>query len=171
MPKPRAEKVADIVRDAGGRLIGRTRLQKLAYFLELTGLGEGFDFEYRHYGPYSEELAAAARMADFLGYLAEAETSTNWGGFYSIYTTTNKSPSTMNAARLTIAQLGAKADPVELELAATAVFFAVEGNPDPWRETAQRKPEKAEGHRLENAKALYKAIRNIETPRPLPDIG
>ena len=53
------DKVADIIRDAGGKVVGRTRLQKLGYLLELSGLGDGFSFEYRHYGPYSEELAAA----------------------------------------------------------------------------------------------------------------
>jgi hypothetical protein len=130
-----------------------------------------FDFEYRHYGPYSEDLAAAARVADFLDYLDEAETRTNWGGTYSIYTTKDKSPSANVAARLKVAEYGAKADPIELELAATAAFFAVEGNPDPWGETAKRKPEKAEGRRLANAKDLYKKLRNIRTPKRLPEIA
>ena len=170
-PKDDGQKSADIVRDAGGRLVGRTRLQKLTYFLELAGLGEGFVFEYRHYGPYSEELANAARGADFLGYLDEADMPTNWGGFYSVYTTENKSPSTSDVARLSIAQVGAKADPVELELAATAAFLAVEGSFDPWGETARRKPEKAEGSRLANARALYKSLRAIKTPKKLPDIS
>ena len=57
------EKAADIVRAAGGRVVGRTRLQKIGYLLELAGLGEGFPYAYRYYGPYSEErlTAAAAR--------------------------------------------------------------------------------------------------------------
>ena len=36
------DKAAAIVRDAGGRIVGRTKLQKIAYLLELSGLGEGF---------------------------------------------------------------------------------------------------------------------------------
>ena len=54
-----AQAAARIVSDAGGSLIGRTRLQKIAYLLELSGTGAGFPFEYRHYGPYSEKLATA----------------------------------------------------------------------------------------------------------------
>ena len=34
------EKVAAIIRDAGGKIVGRTRLQKTGYLLELAGLGE-----------------------------------------------------------------------------------------------------------------------------------
>ena len=61
MPRKRdTEKVADIVRDAGGKIVGRTRLQKIGYLLELSGLGEGFSFDYRHYGPFSEERVGGA---------------------------------------------------------------------------------------------------------------
>src|SRR5580693_3962979 len=82
------QKVADIVHDAGGEVVGRTRLQKIAYLLELAGLGEGFDFEYRHYGPYSDQLAAATRLAGAFGLIKEEERPTAWGGFYSVYTAT-----------------------------------------------------------------------------------
>ena len=58
-----AVKVAAIVRDAGGRIVGRTRLQKVAYLLSIAGLEEGLPFTYKHYGPYSEDLASAARDA------------------------------------------------------------------------------------------------------------
>src|SRR5690349_2175915 len=80
------ERVADIIRDAGGRIVGRTRLQKITYLLEVAGLGEGFSFEYRHYGPYSEDLASAARLAAILDYISEDEQPASWGGRYSIYT-------------------------------------------------------------------------------------
>ncbi len=75
------ERVAQIVSDLGGRVVGRTKLQKIAYLLEATGLGEGFSFEYRHYGPYSEELTSAARSARLLGLLTEDECPTTWGDF------------------------------------------------------------------------------------------
>ena len=59
-----------IVRDAGGEIVGRTRLQKTAYLLEVTGLGSGVYFAYRHYGPYSEDLAlSAARGVVFVSIL------------------------------------------------------------------------------------------------------
>ncbi len=162
------ERVAQIVLDAGGRVVGRTKLQKIAYFLEATGLGDGFTFEYRHYGPYSEDLTGASRIARMFGVLTEEEHATNWGGFYSIYTV--QGPTSGETARTRIARIAAAADPIELELAATAAFLASEGNNDPWGETARRKPEKASSARLVGAKALYRQLRKITTPRDLPAI-
>ena len=49
--------VPGLVRAAGGEVVGKVRLQKLVYLLEQLGLISGYSFEYRHYGPYSEELA------------------------------------------------------------------------------------------------------------------
>ena len=65
------QEAADIIRDAGGQIVGRTRLQKIAYLLEATGLGSGFEFEYRHYGPYSEQLADAVSVSRRLSIIAE----------------------------------------------------------------------------------------------------
>jgi hypothetical protein len=170
--KPNIKKVADIIHDAGGKVVGRTRLQKLGFLLELSGLGEGFSFEYRHYGPYSEELAAAARDAKLLGLVSEEEYPTSWGGFYSVFKISV--PSSTNFAegsRFQMAREAVQADPIELELAATEAFLSIEGTPDPWKEVAKRKPEKAGGGRLENAKALYRRLQHIKTPKPLPQIG
>ena len=74
-----ARLVAAIVRDAGGRVVGRTRLQKMAFILEASGLGSGFPFIYKHYGPYSEELSNASRTAAILGILKETESPASWG--------------------------------------------------------------------------------------------
>jgi uncharacterized protein YwgA len=175
MPQPHdrksdVHKAADIVRAAGGRIVGRTRLQKLAYILELSGLGEGFPFQYYHYGPYSEELSIAVRNAALLGLLQEEEHATTWGGFYSVYTTPDTSASTPDSARHQLAQRAVDADPVELELAATAAFLATEGISDPWAMTAKLKPEKSEGGCLNRAKILYRKLSEVATPRPLPNI-
>ena len=78
--RPDAEKAADIIRHAGGQVVGKTRLQKMAYLLEMTGLGVGFPFEYRHYGPYSEELADGIASASFWDLISEEEHTANWGG-------------------------------------------------------------------------------------------
>ena len=63
--------VREIIADAGGSIAGRTRLQKSAYFLEVGGVGAGFDFSYHYYGPYSEELATAASDAKALKLINE----------------------------------------------------------------------------------------------------
>ena len=81
------KKAARIVRDAGGRLVGRTRLQKVAYLSQLAGFTRDFPFEYRHYGPYSEELAEAMEIAVGLDIVQEDEKESASGAWYSIYST------------------------------------------------------------------------------------
>jgi uncharacterized protein YwgA len=165
------EKVANIVRDAGGSVIGRTRLQKVAYLLELAGLGEGFSFRYKHFGPYSEDLNVAAQMGDLLGALEEEEKIAKWGGSYSIYSTDKAEDEMSSSVRKELAVIASSADSIELELAATAAFiFSVEKIADAWQETARRKPEKATATRLNKAKQLYLKLAQIETPRRLPVI-
>ena len=163
------ERAVQIVLDSGGRVVGRTRLQKIAYLLEAAGLGEGFSFEYRHYGPYSEELASAARSARLLGAMTEEEHSTTWGGFYSIYIAS--SCTFGDCARTQLASIAAASDAVELELAATAAFLASQGIVDPWGETVKRKPEKANPTRLSGAQKLYRLLQTVPTPKTLPAIA
>jgi len=165
------EKAAAIVRDAGGKIVGRTRLQKIGYLLELAGLGEGFSFEYRHYGPYSEELASAARDANALELLSEEEYPATWGGLYSVFTSPPAAtPEGVNPSRMRLVREAADASAIELELAATAAFLSDAGSRDPWGDTARFKPDKAQGGRLENAKVLYQRLQQIETPKRLPRI-
>jgi uncharacterized protein len=161
-----SQRIAAIIADAGGRVVGRTRLQKIAYLLTITGLESGLAFSYKHYGPYSEDVATGARVGNLLGDLQEDEHAATWGGSYSIYTT--QSPSSENESRRQLAGIAAEADAIELELAATAVFLAKEGYPDPWMETARRKPEKAGGERLARSKQLLRSLSRIPTPIDLP---
>lgn len=166
---------ARMVDDAGGQLVGRTRLQKVAYLTQLAGFPVGFEFEYRHYGPFSEELATAMEIAGGLGLVQEEERRADWGGRYSVYRSHGKTGADNMRTRFVSA--AAKIDAVELELAATAAFlFAVEGigrvQPgDPWVQTAQLKPEKAIDGRLDRARAAYNKLRVLSTPVPLPPIG
>jgi uncharacterized protein YwgA len=169
--KSNEENAADIIRDAGGQIVGRTRLQKMAYLLEITDLGCGFSFEYRHYGPFSEELANAIEEAKFWDLITEEEHIALWGGSYSIYKAAASAPlSGIDPARIELIQNAKDANPIELELAATAAFLkVVENDPDPWSETKRRKPEKAEKF-LANAQVLYEKLRSVKTPKPLPAI-
>jgi uncharacterized protein len=165
-----AHRAAAIVRDAGGHIVGRTKFQKIGFFLEAAGVGSGFPFRYKHYGPYSELLAAAAQHAAALRLIVENEVVATWGGQYSTFSTQMATDPSMHPARAQLAQEMANADAVELELAATAAFLAYEGFPDPWAETARRKPEKAEDGRLERARQLYLRLRQIPAPHLLPAI-
>lgn len=171
MPLRSTQKVAAIISDAGGRVVGRTRLQKVAYLLSVTGFDDGFSFHYKHYGPYSEELATAARLGNLLGDLKEEEQLASWGGTYSIFSAQVPADRAGGEERRLFAHAAAESDAVELELAATAVFLSKEGYQNPWEETARRKPEKADEVRVEGAKALLRALSSIASPIPLPEIA
>ena len=163
-----AEKIKAIIRDAGGEIVGRTRLQKIAYLLTATGLEDGFSFAYKHYGPFSDDVAKGARVGSLLGQIQEEERPTAWGGFFSIYRVGELATPDTCDVRRSLVQTAVAADAVELELAATAVFLANEGIEDPWGETARRKPEKSEGQRLQRAKQLLQQLQELQTPKPLP---
>jgi uncharacterized protein YwgA len=163
------DKVRNVIRDAGGRIVGRTKLQKISFFLEAAGLGEGFEFKYKHYGPFSEELATATEDAVALRSISEKILPASWGGFYSDFSLASAESPTGVPERLKMAKAAAEADSVELELAATALFLSNEVA-DPWKETARRKPEKAAGDRLRKAKELYRMLRSL-APNRLPSIA
>jgi uncharacterized protein len=168
MTSQSAREAAKIVADAGGEIVGRTRLQKIAYLLEIAGIGAEFQFEYRHYGPFSDGLAAASRDARLSGLISEETRVADWGGSYSVYRSVDPLPSDASRRRLEFIGKAMQADSVVLELAATAVFLAKDGCRDAWAETTRRKPDKADGGRLEKAKALYRELKYIA---PLPEVA
>ena len=156
----RAQQAASIVADAGGQLVGRTRFQKIAYLLEVAGLGDGFDFEYRHYGPFSEALAESVSNATLLGLLGEEKRATSWGGVYSVYqfdNTRDHQDARPDRRRELISEL-INTNSVQLELAATAVFLDRKNYDDPWEEVSRRKPEKSSPENLAGAKALLASL-------------
>lgn len=169
-------RAARIVREAGGELIGRTRLQKVVYLTQLAGFEDEFDFEYRHYGPFSEDLATGMEIAAGLGVVEEEEKRAEWGGWYSIYRATEKTPEPVAKDRSTFVAAAGRIGAIELELAATAAFlYTKEGivppQGDPWEATRELKPDKATPDRLERAKAAYRVLRTQQTPRKLPPIA
>jgi uncharacterized protein YwgA len=163
-----------IIQDAGGELVGRTRLQKVAYLMQLAGFGDELAFEYRHYGPFSQDLARGMDIATAFGTVKEVEAQADWGGWYSIYSVESAGQSE-NPARAAFVQEAKKMGAIELELAATAAYlFAVEEigrkrKGSPWAETRRRKPSKAAEGRLERAMAAYEKLRiAVKTPSALP---
>lgn len=162
--------VAHIVELAGGRIVGRTRFQKIGYLLEALGLGSGFEFSYRHYGPYSSDLASDMKIASLIGLVKEQEQPASWGGTYSIYETTNSCLDDENPASK-VAAICANANAIDLELAATAVFLAQEDFDDPWAETARRKADKVNRRGLDEAKALVIKLFGVSTPAELPPLA
>lgn len=164
----KSKKATSIIADSGGKIIGRTRLQKITYLLSVAGMEKEFKFSYKHYGPYSEELANALVIGNLLGEFQETEHPANWGGTYSIFEITKPVSSSTNALRSEFAKAIVDKNAIELELAATAVFLAKDGYPDPWEETARRKPEKSSSSHLNGAKRILDRLRAIDTPEQIP---
>jgi len=161
--RDRLKPIAQIIRDAGGSIVGRTKLQKTAYLLKLAGFEDRYQFGYKHYGPFSEGLAEAAELAAAFDVITERQLRATWGGAYSVYEA-DGAPSD-DPARVRLARAAAGADAVLLELAATAAYLADEGKTRPWSETAERKPDKAADGRLERAKGLYVGLRTASGNR------
>lgn len=176
MSKPGLEPhlvAARLVDEAGGQLVGRTRLQKVACLAKLAGFLDTFQFEYRHYGPFSEGLAGSMEIASGLHFVEEKEERADWGGWYSIYRKTPTTPAGTDHDRRVFITKAAEIGPILLELAATAAFLHdTEGleAEAAWAETARRKPDKADAGRLDMAKKAYKQLLALPTPRPLPAI-
>jgi uncharacterized protein YwgA len=156
--------VARIVSLNGGKLVGKTRLQKSAYLLESCGVGFGFDFTYHYYGPYSEELSLWADVSEALDSVKVEHARTEYGASYPIYKT-QKGQVDVNecdTTRSNILKVLSRYGTIELELAATAVFLANNGYRDnPWDETIIRKATKATPERVRKAKALLEEIQEF----------
>jgi uncharacterized protein YwgA len=159
---------AKLVGDAGGEVVGKTRIQKAAYFLEKMGLGHGFDFYYKHYGPYSDELSNALHYARELGLTVEENKRAAWGGLYTIFRNAEEIAVSDNDVRKRVLGIARQANPVALELAATALFLKCEGEDSPWAEVRNLKPTKASRDNVTLAKKLYEEFQAIPTPQTLP---
>jgi len=184
MPEESAlqQQVRRIISDAGGELIGRIRLQKIAFLMTEAGFLSDFSFEYYHYGPYSEALDAAVKQACADKVVSEEEKATEWGTPYYIYRPgdDNAVANTENAAAEQEKNFvtAAKAFPsVVLELAATTLYlYRREGfdrgdKGNPWLETERRKKFKAREGRLRKAYEAYEALRLLPAQDRLPEIA
>jgi len=156
--------IADVIHLNGGKLVGKTRLQKTFYFLELYGLGSGLDFQYHHYGPYSEDLSLGVDDAVALDVL-----SLDWkvgnNSPYAVFSVAShgslRDDDKTKSRKIVLSVLD-KYDSVSLELAATADFLSKVGyEDDPWAETRLRKSTKATGDRMEKAKALLSELQSL----------
>lgn len=163
--------IQEVLVAADGQLVGRTRLQKTVYVLELCGLGYDFHFHYKYYGPYSEDLTLSVKDAELDGLVKESEEIAQWGGHYSIFSLCERpSDAQVDQRAIEIVKLTKRSDPVTLELAATAAFLKLSGVDDFWAETKKRKPQKATAERIAKAKSLWSDLKKVDVPQRLPDI-
>jgi uncharacterized protein YwgA len=145
-----------------GELIGRTRLQKTAFLLERCGMGSGLEFDYRHYGPFSADLARGCDDAEFDGRLKMVERPGSREMPYTVFTTKEPAPdrlgniSAPDVRALLTAMRGCS--DIVLEVAATIVYLRELGG-DPIEEVKILKPHKATERRIFQAKELIRQLR------------
>ena len=146
------------------KLVGRVRLQKIAYLLQKLGLKEAqaLDFSYHHYGPYSEQVDSARWFADAAGLIEETRARRKLdSATYSIFEMGNaaKDLPEFPAEFAIKVQDWAQRDPIVLELAATVHWLAAEEKVEDWKkELRRRKTWKVENGRLEKALELLKEL-------------
>jgi uncharacterized protein YwgA len=151
------ESISKIIQLYGGELVGKTRLQKSAYFLERFGVGFGFDFEYHHYGPYSDELSIASDDANALGIVNIEWSETKSGNSFAIFRSGEVpvAEDENDERREKIIDKLRHYNSIDLELAATSDFLKNNGYPDdPWAEVKVRKATKSSPGRIESAQRL-----------------
>ena len=155
--------VAALIHLAGGRVVGKTRLQKIAYLLEAKALGFGLDFDYHNFGPFSPDLAFAADDAESLGYVRTKEQLGLHSVPYTIFRSTDEAPkfekSEKLKARRDALNIMKNHSALVLELAATAVYLKYNGYPESfWNEVKKRKSLKATSQRVALAKKLMRDL-------------
>ena len=155
--------IAEIVSAAGGKIVSKIRLQKIAYLIDQVSGDHSFDFVYYHYGPYSRDVENAVVDAKASNLIQEQELSrVTDGAKYSIFTMTkpveNYHVLKQGKLRELVADLS-KENATVLELAATAHWLVKYENIDSWdTEIKRRKGSKNDNGRLEKAIALLQKL-------------
>lgn len=159
--------VADVVAAAGDKIVGRIRMQKVFYLLDQLGLNSGFDYEYRHYGPYSADLSEAIEDAKaFAGLQEETHRRQSDGVPYSVFKLVASDRRVMPnigslpaaTVRNALAKMNRRSATV-LELAATIHWLANVERVDDWRsELDNRKGPKTVGGRVSQAEDLLREL-------------
>lgn len=155
--------VADVIAAAGGRLVSRIRLQKIAYLLDKVGPAGGFSFSYHHYGPYSRDLDSAILDAQAFDKIEEDfERRKSDGARYSVFKL-KKQPHTysflIDEQKRNLVKDLSNVNVTILELAATAHWLAEEERVGDWRaEIVRRKGAKTGGTRLQEATKLLEQL-------------
>lgn len=164
--KEREYVVAAVVAAAGGRLIGRVRLQKTVYLLDQLGLSSDFSYGYHHYGPYASDLDNATADAKAFGLIDERfDHRVSDGAMYSIFESKGGAVKPEAFGGLgreraeELVSLFARTNVTVLELAATIDWLWRKEACSDWRqEITRRKGVKVQGGRLEKAVELLTAI-------------
>ena len=153
-----------IVNACGGEIVGRVRLQKLAYLAERIGCKFGFEFQYYHYGPFSEDLVNDINNAIVEGKITEEIKETaNGSRKYSIFKLANFSENEdSNKHRAEFLKEAKDIETLYLELLATALFLNDEDTTiDSWKKLQTLKPNKAQNKFLKKSYKKYCELQKL----------
>ena len=148
----------------GGVMTGKTRLQKTFFFLESKGGKLGLDFDYHHYGPYSETLSAVLSFAGEDDITAREKKAGNAMPCFEFSVQGDhqaKNVGALSSGKVReILKTLADFSSWELELAATIHYFqeAEMSLEEAVEETKQRKTVKASPERLVKARELLSKL-------------
>lgn len=147
----------------GGKMVGKTRLQKSFFFLEQCGMNSSTEFDYHNFGPFSAEVATALDDAVAIGLLAVEERRGYHSVPYSLYTTSQPAPTDMGFMSsdevMQKLKVMANYSALELEVAATIVYLRENGfGARAIEETKLRKPIKATAERVARALSLIQEL-------------
>ncbi|MDY6966715.1 MAG: hypothetical protein SVM80_12265 [Halobacteriota archaeon] len=117
--------VKEILEKYPNNQVGKTVVQKMAYFLTKTGVVD-FDYSMYHYGPYSSEVSGELNFAEESG-LLEINWKPNKGYFIEPKSDLNKFKNLLNeremdAIRKTVEKYG-EFNAVQLSFISTALFL------------------------------------------------
>lgn len=161
-----AELVINVVALAGGRMVGRTRLQKTIYLLHALDMESDATYYYYNFGPFSDEITDGISDGKFSGLLSE-QTSYRVidGSPFSIFETLRKADEVQDVGGLSadeargIIQILEAQSSTVLELAATIHWLKHIEQIDDWRaELGRRKGAKTENGRMEKAYELLQSL-------------
>ena len=170
--------VVDLIALNGGRLVGRTRLQKGGYLLHRCGANFGLPFIYYHYGPYSSDLASGCLDALADKRIKIEERPGRHRVRYAIFTLGKDARPSGRLGALSAAEARRllkkmeKVSDIVLELAATIVYFVENGDDmkKAVEETKARKSIKASAERLREAYSLIRDL-GLDPKNELAPVG
>lgn len=165
--KASATLIRDVIRAADGEIVGRIRLQKVLYLLDVKGLDiVDASFHYHHYGPYSRVLDEALdRAKALLGVSEEIRHRKADGAPFSVFRATSGGGGNSrlgsidsDSLKKLLSTMKEKTSTV-LELAATVHWLTQVERVSDWKaEIVRRKGAKTEDGRLEEALDLLKKL-------------
>ncbi|MCB9960119.1 MAG: hypothetical protein H6843_16095 [Rhodospirillaceae bacterium] len=157
--------LAGMFRAAEGTIVGRIRLQKIAYLIQEKSRGDDLWFTYYHYGPYSRELAEELDRSVVLEEVDEGFRETGYGSTYSVFEWKGQLPHIENVGAMPLAEAQKlisrlKNKPsVILELAATIHWLKTKEKVADWRKELKiRKTLKATDPNIERAESILREI-------------